>query len=155
MTSRDTDDFYRISLEQNKIAFYYKINDEEFDAQVSLPGNKTFCDGRKHTVEFNRYSKTVTSKTDSGLERKKEETRMNAGRINFSKPDKIVLGGISSNKFDGCMYNAVILFYSSNIFSNITLNLIERYIKGDSNVHSAAVFVGACPSTDVQGKTRL
>lgn len=155
VTSKDTDDLYRISFdEQNKTIFYYRINGEEFEVPVSLPGNQTFCDGRRHSVEFNKYSKTktVTSKADDGQQKDTKEDRPGMTRIGFSKPDKIELGGLSGNKFDGCIYNAIVLFYSSNIFTNISLNVIERYTKEDPNVHSAYVFLGACPGTELEGK---
>lgn len=155
ITSRDTDDLYRISFhEQNKATFYYIINGEEFEVPVSLPGNLTFCDGRRHSVEFNRYpkTKTVTSKADDGQQKDTKEDRPGMTRIGFSKPDKIELGGLSGNKFDGCIYNAIVLFYSSNIFTNISVNVIERYTKEDPNVRSAYVFLGACPGTELEGK---
>ena len=96
VTSRDTDHFYRISLEEeNKITFYYRLEDGEFDVQMSLPENKTFCDGLKHSREFKRYGKIVTFKADGGLEYKADETRIR--KVIFSKPDRIVLGGIKTH----------------------------------------------------------
>ena len=157
VTSRDTDHFYRISLEEeNKIAFYYRLEDGEFDVQMSLPENKTFCDGLKHSIEFKRYGKIVTFKADGGLEYKADETRIR--KVIFSKPDRIVLGGILNNKFDGCMYSAIVLFYWKQDVRNISVNLIDQYLKGDRKVDSADLFTGACPSTgagslkEVQGE---
>lgn len=112
---------------------------------VSLVGNRSFCDGEKHSIEFSRYGRTVTSKADNSLENNEEETRVR--KVIFSKPDKIVLGGISNNKFDGCMYSAIILFYWKHDIRNISLNLVEQYLKGDSKVLSADLFTGACPET--------
>lgn len=154
VTSRDTDHFYRITLaEKNKITFYYRLEDGEFNVQRSLPENKVFCDGQKHSIEFNRYGKLVTSTADSELEQKNEETRVR--KAIFSKPDKISIGGKSNNKFDGCMYNAIILFYWKHDFRNISVNLIERYLKGDSKVHSADLFTGACPDTRAGGVKQI
>ena len=96
--------------------------------------------------------KTVTSKADDGQQKDTKEDRPGMTRIGFSKPDKIELGGLSGNKFDGCIYNAIVLFYSSNIFTNISVNVIERYTKEDPNVRSAYVFLGACPGTELEGK---
>ena len=146
VTSRDTSHFYRISLEdEKKITFFYKLEDGEFDVPVTFVGNRTFCDGEKHSIEFNRYGKNVNSKADDGPDNKEEEKGIK--KAIFSKPDKIFLGGITNNKFDGCMYSAIILFYWKHNNNNISLNLIEQYLKGDSKVLSADVFTGACPGT--------
>lgn len=154
VTSRDTGHFYRISLEEEKkITFFYKLEDGEFDVSISLAGNRTFCDGEKHSIEFRRYGKTVSSKADNNLENNEEETKVR--KIIFSKPDKIVLGGISSNKFDGCMYSAIIQFYWKHGIRNISLNLIKQYLKGDSKVISADLFTGACPETRAEGSNVL
>lgn len=63
----------------------------------------------------------------------------------FSKLDKIVFGGIFSNKFDGCVYSVLVLFYWKKYLSrNIKVNIIECYFKKDFRIWLDDVFVGVC-----------
>lgn len=151
MSSRDTDNFFKISFEEgDKINFYYKHEDGDFNLRISLPHNKTFCDGQRHSIEVKRYGRMVTYSADAGEEMQTEDTTVKIAI--FSKPDKITLGG-SNNKFDGCIYNALVLFHwKTDLSKNVSVNIIERYLKRDPRVHSAAVFPGACPNSESPGK---
>ena len=142
--SRDTDHFYRIFLqEDNIITFSNKLEDGEFNISVSLSGKQTFCDGEKHRVEFNRYGAILSSKADGEKEYRHKEPGIR--KVIFSKPDKVVIGGISETKFDGCIHKAIVLFYWKRDLKNISINLLAQYLKGDSRVRYADVFLGACP----------
>lgn len=151
VTSRDTDNFFRIYLEEeNKITFYYKHGDGDFDVQISLPGNKTFCDGQRHSIAVKRYGKIITYRADDGVEKQEEDTNVKIAI--FSKPDKIILGGISKNKFDGCVFSALVLFHwKTDLSKNVSVDIIESYLKRDPRVRYAAVFVGACPNSESPG----
>ena len=151
VTSRDTENFFRIYLEEgNNITFYYKHGDGDFKVYLSLPGNKSFCDGKRHNIEFKRYEKIITYKADDGVEKQKEDE--NVKTAIFSKPDKIILGGISKNKFDGCVFSALVLFHwKTGLSKNVSVDIIERYLKRDPRVNSGAVFVGACPNSESSG----
>lgn len=163
VTSRDTDNFFRIYLEEeNKVTFYYKHGNGDFDVQMSLPGNETFCDGRRHSIEINRYGKDITYRADNGVVKQEEDTSVRVAT--FSKPDKIMVGGTSKSKFDGCVFRALVLFHwKTDSSKNVSVDIIERFLKGDPRVRSAAVFVGGCPSSqipetggyEIQGKLGL
>ena len=148
VTSRDTDNFFKIVLENEVIStFYYKLGDRHFSVQATLPVNKTFCDGQKHVIQFKLYGRMIRYSADGGQELKIEDTKVN--KATFSKPDKIVLGGISSNKFDGCVYSASVFFHWKKYpIRNVKVNILERYLNRDPRVSSAAVFVGACPESE-------
>ena len=156
VTSRDTDNFFKISLEEtNKIAFNYRLGDRDFKVEMTAPVKKTFCDVQRHRIEFKRYGKLINYSADGGEEMQKEDNDVKAS---FSKPDKIVLGGISTSKFDGCIYNAFVLFHWKTVLSsikNIGVNIVELYLEKNPSVHSAAVFVGACPDTESSGGYQL
>ena len=146
VTSRDTDNFFKISLEEeDRINFYYKHEDGEFNLRISLSHNKTFCDGQRHNIELKRYGKMVTYSADGGEEMQTKDK--NVKKAIFSKPDKITLGG-SNNKFDGCVFSALVFFHWKTALSkNVSVNIIERYLKKDPRVHSTAVFPAACPKS--------
>ena len=146
VTSRDTDNFFKISLEEeDRINFYYKHEDGEFNLRISLSHNKTFCDGQRHNIELKRYGKMVTYSADGGEEIQTKDK--NVKKAIFSKPDKITLGG-SNNKFDGCVFSALVFFHWKTALSkNVSVNIIERYLKKDPRVHSTAVFPAACPKS--------
>ena len=152
MTSRDTDNFFKIYLEEEeeKINFHYKHEDGDFTLRISLPHNKTFCDGQRHSIEVKRYGKMITYSADGGEEMQTQDT--NVKTAIFSKPDKISLGG-SNNKFDGCMFSASVLFHwKTDLSENVSVNIIERFLKKDPRVHSAAVFPRACPNSESPAK---
>lgn len=151
VTSRDTDNFFKISLEEeDKVNFYYKHEDGDFNLRISPSHNKTFCDGQIHNIEVKRYGKMVTYSTDGGEEMQTKDTSVKIAI--FSKPDKITLGG-SNDKFDGCMFSALVLFHwKTDLSKNVSVNIIERYLKRDARVHSAAVFPGACPNSKSPAK---
>ena len=151
VTSRDTDNFFKISLEEEeeKVNFYYKHEDGEFNLRISLPHNETFCDGQRHSIEVKRYGKMVTYSADGGEEMQTEDTNVKIAI--FSKPDQITLGG-SNNKFDGCMFSALVLFHwKTDLNKNVSISIIERYLKRDPRVHSSAVFPGACSESPAKG----
>lgn len=143
VTSRDTDHFYRIFLQNNTITLYIKLEDGKFEISVSLSGNKTFCDGVKHSVEFNRYGQNFLSEADGKEHSRYKEPRIR--KVIFSKPDKILIGGMSENKFDGCIYSARIHFYWKKGSQNVSVDLLGQYVKGDSRVRFTDVFLGGCP----------
>ncbi|XP_020618709.1 uncharacterized protein LOC110056548 [Orbicella faveolata] len=92
----------------------------------------------------------VTYSTDGGEEMQTKDTSVKIAI--FSKPDKITLGG-SNDKFDGCMFSALVLFHwKTDLSKNVSVNIIERYLKRDPRVHSAAVFPGACPNSKSPAK---
>jgi len=145
VTSRDTDNFFKISLEEDKINFYYKREDGDFNLPISLPHNKTFCDGQRHNIEVKRYGKMVNYSADGGEEMHTKDT--NVKKAIFSKPDKITLGG-SNNKFDGCVFRASVLFHcKTDLSKTVSVDIMERYLKRDTMVRSAAVFTGVCPNS--------
>ena len=147
VTSMDTDNFFKIVLDNEvKTTFHYKLGDGDFSVSAIVPANKSFCDGQRHIVRFERYGKTIKYGVDDGQEVQTNESGITIAT--FSKPDKIVLGGISSNKFDGCVYSASVLFYwKKHPSRNIKVNIIERYLKKDPRIWSDDVFVGACPDS--------
>lgn len=147
VTSMDTDNFFKIVLDNEvKTTFHYKLGDGDFSVSAIVPANKSFCDGQRHIVRFERYGKTIKYGVDDGQEVQTNESGITIAT--FSKPDKIVLGGISSNKFDGCVYSASVLFYwKKHLSRNIKVNIIERYLKKDPRIWSDDVFVGACPDS--------
>ena len=147
ITSRDTDQFYLVSLEdENRIKFYYKLNDGQFNVELLAPQQKTFCDGQRHKVEFKRYGRSVLCRIDGGQEKK--NTEMGIKTAIFSKPDKILLGGSSGKKFDGCIIDAQFIFQWKN--ESLSVNPITSFLKSDPNIKDNDVFAGACSSRETQ-----
>ncbi|KAL9973899.1 hypothetical protein ACROYT_G020406 [Oculina patagonica] len=106
--------------------------------------------GKRHSIEVKRYGKIITYRADSGVEKQEEDKNVKIAI--FSKPDKIILGGISKNKFDGCVFSAPVLFHwKTGLSKNVSVDIIKSYLKRDPRVHSAAVFVGACPNSESPG----
>ena len=99
-----------------------------------LKNGPSFCDGQIHQVNIKRFG--IRFNITAG-----NLTIMRQGNIRkaeFSKPDKIKLGGDPQNKFDGCLYDVTILINQKTI-----MPLYEsRYVR------KADIVYGACVSAD-------
>ena len=101
---------------------------------LNLPvaSQANYCDGKVHKVFITRFgikfNITVGNRTilHTGLIRKAE----------FSKPDKIKLGGEPGSKFDGCLYDVMITINNKIIYPLYEVEDVEK----------ADVIYGACVS---------
>lgn len=142
--SRDTQQYYySFKLEPSgKLFFEYSILDGKFVLELNTTATNTFCDGRKHSVYLRRLNRDIYYHVDSGDLQKHVEQEI-IQKPSLSKPDGLFIGGDTSNKFIGCIYNASVIIHWSKLPAS-KIDLVQMLLDGDHQVSGRDLFIGAC-----------
>ncbi|PFX33213.1 EGF and laminin G domain-containing protein-like [Stylophora pistillata] len=125
ITSKDSQDFFRISINSNKkLVFSFKSSMGDGSFEINPPENEDFCDLNRHTFSLIRRNEKLNYTVDGKDKKQRTDNRL---KNPFSRMQTIIVGKKGDTGFKGCLTGVKVTPFSFDK-TNSAISPIKDYV---------------------------
>lgn len=125
ITSKDSQDFFRISINSNKkLVFSFKSSLGDGSFEINPPENEDFCDLNRHTFSLIRRNDKLNYTVDGKDKKQRTDNRL---KNPFPRMQTIIVGKKGDTGFKGCLTGVKVTPFSFGK-TNSAISPIKDYV---------------------------